>query len=316
MYFINLYYANIIKVISMKNIFCVDIGGSKLICGALTADGTILDVYRAEYPKDYTLDTILDHIKLGYQKLKHYNFYACGVAVPGLCDYSTGQWLYSPFSGLGNIPIAKIISEMTNLTTLADNDVNISALAEKYFGVCKNSADFLWITVSNGIGGGLFLNGKLYRGKGLSAGEIGHFIVEENGRKCGCGNNGCLEAHASGASIAAIYNEITNKNLTAKEIADLARGGEETALAVWQDAGRYIGKAAAYAVNLLNIDTVVLGGGAAEAFDLLEPSATKSLNANLFTKANPNVKILHSAPGRFAALMGCAALVLENKKEK
>ena len=70
------------------------------------------------------------------------------------------------------------------------------------------------------------------------------------------------------------------------------------------------------AVNLLNINTVVLGGGAAEAFDLLEPSATKSLNENLFTKANPNVKILHSAPGRFAALMGCAALVLENEKEK
>ncbi len=298
----------------MKNVFCVDIGGSKLICGVLNERGEILDTFRSEYPKDYTIDTITDLIREGFQKLKHYKFFACGVAVPGLCDYKSGKWLYSPFSGLGDIPIVKIISDITNLPTFADNDVNISALAEKYFGVCKDIDDFLWITVSNGIGGGLYLNGKLYRGQNLSAGEIGHFIVEENGRKCGCGSLGCLEAHASGASIAAIYNERTKNNLTAKEIAELAHGGNVDALSVWQEAGSYIGKAAAYAVNLLNIDAVVLGGGAAEAFDLLEPSATKNLNKNLFKKANPKTKILHSKPGRFAALMGCVALVLDSQK--
>lgn len=298
-----------------KNIFCVDIGGSKLICGALSSSGDILDTFRAEYPKNYTIDTITDLIREGYQALKDYDFYACGVAVPGLCDYKSGKWLYSPFSGLGDIPIVEIVSNMTDLPTYADNDVNISAAAEKYFGVCQDTTDFLWITVSNGIGGGLYLDNKLYRGAGLSAGEIGHFIVEENGRKCGCGSFGCLEAHASGASIGAIYNERTNSNLTAKEIADLARGGDEVALSVWQEAGAYIGKAAAYAVNLLNIDTVVLGGGAAEAFELLEPSATAAMQKNLFKKANPNAKILHSKPGRFAALMGCAALVLDSRKE-
>lgn len=298
----------------MKNIFCVDIGGSKLICGALSGSGEILDTFRAEYPKDYTIDTIIDLIYKGYQKLKHYSFCACGIAVPGLCDYKSGKWLYSPFSGIGDIPIVEIVGQMTGLPTYADNDVNISAVAEKYFGVCHDVSDFLWITVSNGIGGGLYLNDKLYRGKSLSAGEIGHFVVQENGRKCGCGSRGCLEAHASGASIAAIYNEKTGSNLTAKEIAELARNGEEFALSVWQEAGAHIGKASAYAVNLLNIDTIVLGGGAAEAFDLLEPSATTALQNNLFKKANPSVKILHSKPGRFAALMGCAALVLDNQK--
>ena len=298
-----------------KNIFCVDIGGSKLICGALSNGGEILDTFRAEYPKNYTIDTIIDLIREGYQKLKNYDFYACGVAVPGLCDYKSGKWLYSPFSGLGDIPIVEIISNMTNLPTYADNDVNISAAAEKYFGVCRDITDFLWITVSNGIGGGLYLDDRLYRGQGLSAGEIGHFIVKENGRKCGCGNTGCLEAHASGASIAAIYREKTGKDISAKEIADLAGGGQETALEVWRLAGHYIGKAAAAAINLLNVDTVVLGGGAAEAFNLLEPAATDSLERYVFKKANPNVKILHSKPGKYAALMGCAALVLESKKE-
>ena len=297
----------------MKNIFCVDIGGSKLVCGVLTPQGDIIDTYRADYPKGYTLDTILGFIREGYSALKQHDFDACGIAVPGLCDCEKGVWLYSPFSGLSNIPINQIISDMTGLPTVCDNDVNISALAEKHFGVCKDIDDFLWITVSNGIGGGLYLDGKLYRGQNLSAGEIGHFIVEENGRKCGCGNYGCLEAHASGASIAAIYNEKTGENISAKEIADLARDGNQTAVTVWQNAGSYIGKAVSYAVNLLGIDTVVLGGGAAEAFDLLEPSATAALDQYLFKKANPNVKILHSAPAHFAALKGCAALVLENR---
>lgn len=300
----------------MKNIFCVDIGGSKLICGALTVNGEILDSYRAEYPREYTIETILNYIREGFNKLSKYEYFACGAAVPGLCDYTTGEWLYSPFSGLGNIPMCNQISEITNLPTFADNDVNLSALAEKYFGVCKEISDFLWITVSNGIGGGLYLGGKLYRGQGLAAGEIGHFIVEQNGRKCGCGNKGCLEAYASGASIAAIYSEKTGNAFSAKDIADLARNGDSVALRTWQQAGAYIGKAAAYAVNLLNFDTVVLGGGAAEAFDLLEPFVTDSLNKNLFKKANPNVKVLHSLPGKFAALKGCAALVTENQKEK
>ena len=299
----------------MKNIFCVDIGGSKLICGALTQQGEILDSFRVEYPKDYTIDTIINYIIEGYKKLKHYDFYACVVAVPGLCDYKEGKWLYSPFSGIGDIPIVQKIKEITNLPTFADNDVNISALAEKYYGVCKQKTDFLWITVSNGIGGGLYLNNSLYRGSIFTAGEIGHFIVEKNGRKCGCGNNGCLEAYSSGASIAKIYYEKTGESISAKEIADRARGNEQIALSVWQDAGRYIGKAASYAVNLLGIDTIVLGGGAAEAFDLLQPYAKQELEENIFKKANPNVQILHSLPAKYASLMGCAALVIESKGE-
>jgi glucokinase len=298
-----------------NNIFAVDIGGSKLICGVLNTDGEILDTYRVDYLKDYTLQTVIDGIEEGYKNLKQYDCSYCGIAVPGLCDPDNGLWLYSPFSGIENIEICKIVSKITNLKTFCDNDVNISALAEKLFGVCKNSKDFLWVTVSNGIGGGLFLNGELYLGHSLNAGEIGHFIVEEdNPRKCGCGNFGCLEAMASGASIGAIYKERTGVDITAKEIAELARQGDIEALTVWNEAGAYIGKAVAYAINLLGLDTVVLGGGAAMGFDLLEASANKSLDIYLFKRANPNVKLIHSSLGGFAALKGCAALVIEKTK--
>lgn len=295
-----------------KNIFCVDIGGSKLMCGAINSGGVILESVEWQYPEGYSVDTVIKLITKGYEKLKGHELGICAAAIPGLCDYKKGQWLYSPFSKIENIPITQIIEDATGLKTYADNDVNLSALAERHFGICKSKNDFLWVTVSNGIGGGLFLDGKLYRGQNLSAGEIGHFIVEESGRECGCGNIGCLEAMASGASISNIYTEKTGTKLSAKEISRLAENGDEAALEVWQSAGYYIGKAASYAVNLLGIDTVVLGGGAAESFDILKSSADKALDRYLFKKANPEAKVVHSSLGRHAALLGCAALALEN----
>ena len=298
-----------------ENIFCVDIGGSKLVCGALTREGEILDTVRYDYPANYDLDMLIGFIREAYAKLSSYPFEYCGAAIPGLCDPERGLWLYSSFSGLADIPIANILTEMTGLTTYVDNDVNISALAERYFGVCKNERDFMWITVSNGIGGGVYLDGRLYRGPRMTSGEIGHVIVEEDeskARLCGCGSRGCLEAMASGASIGAIYNERMGTSLTAKDVAALAYEGDAEAIRVWSEAGAYIGKAAACAANLFGIGTFVLGGGAAEAFELLYPSADAALKKYVFTRANPDVRILHSEPGRFAALKGCAALVLDS----
>ena len=300
-------------VIKMKKIFCVDIGGSKLICGALTPDGNIVDTYRFDFPKEYSPDTIIEQVTIGYRQLAHHDFYACAIAVPGLCDHKSGKWLYSPFTDFKDIAITEIVSNITHLPTYADNDVNLSALAEKHYGICKDDSDFLWITVSNGIGGGLYLDGNLYRGHNLSAGEIGHFVVENNGRKCGCKNRGCLEAHASGASISALFCERTGIDIPAKEIATLARNGNADALSVWEEAGAYIGKAVSYAVNLLGLEKIILGGGAAEAFDLLEPSCTREMEKYVFKAANPDVEIMHSANGKWAALKGCAALVLEKE---
>ncbi len=296
----------------MNNIFAVDIGGSKMVCAVLTPNGDIVDSCRFDYKPGYTVEMLFDMIKKGYEQLKENPCEYCGAAIPGLCDIEKGYWLYSPFSGIENLPVAKRIQEITGLRTFVDNDVNVSALAERYFGLCKNVDDFVWLTVSNGIGGGLYLNGDVYRGKRMTSGEIGHIIVEEeNGRVCGCGNTGCLEAMASGASIGKIYKDRTGKAISAKDIAVLAREGEEEAIRVWREAGYYIGKASAHVINTLGIDTVVLGGGAAEAFDLLEEGANKALERFMFRRANPDAKILHSKLGSFAALKGCAALVID-----
>lgn len=294
-----------------KNLFSVDIGGSKLICGALTRTGEILESVRFDYAPGYTVEMLTDMIREGYLRLSAYEFDACGAAIPGLCDPKAGTWIYSPFSGIGDVPVAQILHGITGLPVFVDNDVNVSALAERCFGACPDSEDFLWITVSNGIGGGLFLRGDLYRGARMTAGEIGHVIVEEvNGRVCGCGNRGCLEAMASGASIAAIYAERTGKRIDTKTLAALARDGDAESARVFSEAGAYIGKAAAHTVNLLGLDTVVIGGGVSESFDLIEAGIRSAFGRFVFEKANPSVAVLPSALGRYAALKGGAALVL------
>lgn len=288
-----------------------------MICGVVDSNGKVLDTVRFDYPDGCTIDQILKYITNCWDDLKQWNCTVCGVAIPGLADPSNGVWKYSPFSGIENIPIAELLEERIGLPVYIDNDVNICALAELRFGACHGIDNFLWMTVSNGIGGGLILNSELYCGAGMSAGEIGHFVVEENTERiCGCGNKGCLEAMASGASIAAIYNKMTGKNITAKEIASLAYSGEAEAIQVFVDAGRYIGKAAAYAVNLLNLEAVVLGGGVANSFDFLEPHIEDAFSRYVFKHANPEVKIIKTTLGYHAALIGCAALAAYQLEKK
>lgn len=293
-----------------KNIFAVDIGGSKLICGIVTTEGTIIKTYRFDYPNGVTIDQILNLISNCRNSSAEYECIACCAAIPGLTEPESGVWRYSPFSGISDIPMAEHLKKITGLPSFIDNDVNLCALAEAYYGACRNTKDFLWVTVSNGIGGGLILNGELYHGTGMCAGEIGHLIVEEHdGLPCGCGRTGCLEAMASGASFTPRYERLTGIRKTAAEIALLAKNGDEAAIKTFTDAGRYIGKAAAIAVNLLNLDTVVIGGGVSNSFEILKPSLEKAFLEHVFLQANPNAKVIKTQVGYYAALIGCAALV-------
>ncbi|MCL2711228.1 MAG: ROK family protein [Planctomycetaceae bacterium] len=242
------------------------------------------------------------------------NYERIGITIPGLADPVNGIWVYACFSGIRDVPIAKILSEKYGKPVFIDNDVNACALAERRFGICKETNDFLWITVSNGIGGGLVLGGKVYAGHFGNAGEVGHFcVVEKNGFRCGCGNDGCLEAEAAGPGIARRYAALLGKeppDFSAEKIAELARAGNETALSVFGTTGRLIGKAASYAVNLLNLEKVVIGGGVSNSFDLLLPSMEASFREKLFRDANPRAVFEKTALGTNAGLAGAVAVAL------
>jgi len=299
-------------------ILAIDIGGSQFRTALAAISGSGIEFSPAaqrQLAPDCTADKLFAMLEESIAESAQYGSYErIGVTIPGLADPIGGIWVYACFSGIRNVPITKILSEKYGGKPVSiENDVNACALAERKFGVCKETKDFLWITVSNGIGGGLILDGNIYRGHFGNAGEIGHFNVVDNGFQCGCGNYGCLEAEAAGPGIARRYAALRGKepkDHSAKEIAERARMKDEIAQSVFDTTGRLIGRAASYAVNLLNLEKVVIGGGVANSFDLFFPAMETTFREKIFREANPNAVIEKTGLGTNAGLAGAAALAM------
>jgi len=294
----------------------IDIGGSKYVVGLVTRVGQILAKKRHAWAVT-DAGLAVKHITQGAKALlaehPQHAPQLIGITIPGLADPRRGLWVEASFSGIRNLPIAEILERELGLPAFADNDGQACALAEKLFGLCRDTSDFLYLTVSNGIGASLFVHGRLCGGSDGNAGELGHCTVVENGRPCKCGNRGCLEMHASGPGIALNYTELGGKPLPdgmpadAEEIARRAIAAEPEALATYALEGEYLGKALAFACNLLNPAKVVLGGGVSLAFPCYEPSLRQALWARLYRSANRNLTVLPTALGYDGGLLGAAS---------
>jgi glucokinase len=303
-------------------ILAVDMGGSKFIAGLVNGGGTILAAEKHLWGKSgegLDADTLIADVKAAVHALlaahRSCRPVCMGAAIPGLADPEKGLWIEASFSGIRDLPFAAVMESEFGLPVKADNDVRACALAEKRFGCCRGVSDFLWITVSNGIGGCVFLDGKPYRGASGNAGEIGHVIVEEGSaaRPCKAGHSGCAEMHASGPALAKNYRGwggacIDGTIPDAKNIAALARAGDGAAIAAYETEGRYLGRAIGAAVNLLGVEKVVLGGGVSLDFDLFKASLETTLAGHIYRAANPRVSVEASPLGYHAALLGAAAL--------
>ena len=186
----------------MRTFLCFDIGGSKYNVGLLRQDGTILARQKSLWHGHSQQEMLAELFCAGHAVLAQCPGQApcaAGATIPGLADAASGMWVEASFSGIRNVPIAHLLEQEFGLPAAIENDARACALAERMFGAGKDVDDFFYVTVSNGIGGALFLNGALYTGALGNAGEIGHCTAVENGRPCGCGKRGCLEAHAAGA---------------------------------------------------------------------------------------------------------------------
>lgn len=301
-------------------VFACDIGGSKLLCGFVDENGEIIDNQKISLSPDTGIDALEAHLENLYSTLRKNNPtchpIACGMTIPGLADTANGIWEYACFSGISDYPIAARMRKKLGLPIWIENDVNACALAEKAYGSCHDCSNFLWVTVSNGVGGGLVLNGSLYPGAFGGAGEIGHVIVEENGPFCPCGHRGCLEAVAAGPAISKRYEVLTGKQKSAKEIAELARNHDKNALTVLQKTGKFIGRGLGKAASLLNLERYVLGGGVMQSFDLMEAQIRESFRAEAFARPNPHAKIVVTALRYEAGLLGAAAVAFANIKNE
>jgi glucokinase len=295
----------------------VDVGGTNLRCALVAADGTVLQ--RASLATDiasgraFFLERLLGLLVelKDSARAQGMRVLAAGLGVPGL--FSNDGVLRSSVNlvALEGLNLARTVSDGLGLPAVALNDANASAVGEQRFGAARSYASYLMLTLGTGVGGGLILDGKLWTGIDGVAGEFGHVTVEPNGRSCGCGNRGCLEQYASATAIAALAAGCglgaDGGRLDAARVAQLAREGNATAMGIYHQAGVYLGIAAAGAINFLNLEAIILGGGVAESFDLLAETMSREIAARAFAIPAQRARVLKGELGDDAGVLGAAA---------
>jgi glucokinase len=269
-------------------VLALDVGGTKLAAGVVTGDGRVLS--RAVIPSDAQEGpwSMIDrHVDLGRRVVDDAGVPWAGIAGVGIAcggplDPRNGIILSPPnLPGWDGIPLVDAVSERLRLPAAVENDATAGALAEWWFGAGRSHGvdDLVYLTVSTGIGGGLVLDGRLYTGVTGNAGELGHLTVIYDGRPCGCGRRGCLEAYASGTNIAARARESITAggssslagvpSITAKEVATHAREGDQLARWIWDESMAMLASGVANIVDIFDPALVVLGGGVTRAGDQL-----------------------------------------------
>ena len=301
----------------METYLAVDLGGSKYMVAVIDEAGRILSKRRRVW-ETLSRETVLSAVIEESRSILEETGVrpaACGITIPGLADPASGTWVEASFSGIRDFPICNEISKALGIPAFCDNDGQAYALGEMIFGCCKNTSDFIFMNVSNGIGGSAVSAGKLLTGHRNFAGESGHCNVVPDGRPCKCGRLGCLEMYASGPAISKTYAEKGGRKETdCKTVAEMARKGDPASLEAFEEAGMHMGRILAVAVNILNPRRIVLGGGVSLAFDLFFPALKRSLDKGIYEYANRDLEILPTPLGYEAGLYGAAAIAITNRR--
>jgi glucokinase len=247
---------------------------------------------------------------------------AVGIAIPGLVNRQSDRVVASrdlPYIVRDNLHTD--LMEATGLRFELENDANAAAYGEFKIGAGRGSHDLFYITIGQGIGGAIILNGKLWTGVSGLAGEVGHITIDTEGVECECGNTGCLETVASAPNIVRRANErlnrdgtsslsklSINKNFTADDMAREAKEGDDFSLMMIERTGKYIGTGVASIINLLNIERIVLGGGVMQAGDLILKPIIQEAKRRAFLPCFEATQIVVAALGEDAATIGAAML--------
>lgn len=312
-------------------------GGTKTLAGVLNSKaGVIKRIKRPAEPggnqKSYIniITEIVNDI-LYKSELKSKNIKALCLGIPGSLNPYSGIVSLAPNLGLKNFNVKEKLNKKFPFPVLIENDVNIGALGIHRFGKAKNSKNMLAVFIGTGIGGGLIINGSIYRGSNYSAGEIGHTIIEKDGPVCGCGKRGCFEALASRTAIAKnIVADIKrnkksrvskyispSKPIKSRMLAAAVKANDKVVVKHLSNACEIIGLVLANATNIMNFDTVVLGGGLIEALDhFLLPKIKESLQYYAHKDTFSALKLIANDLGDDAALYGGIPLAEEFLKLK
>ena len=321
----------------MRFVLGIDIGGTNLVVGSVAEDGSSLHALAseptlAEAGEKDVLDRLIAlatrAIDQTRREIPGAEIIGIGVGAPGPLDTKSGIVLLTPNLGWENLPLRSIIHDRLGLSAALDNDANCAVLGEWWMGAARGTRTAIGITIGTGIGGGLILDGKLFHGASDCAGEIGHTTIDTEGRRCKCGNYGCLEAYASGPNIALrAIEEIQAgaesrlpqyvggdlRKITAQTVYQAAHDGDDLALEVVNDTAGFLGTAIANLVNVFNPEVVVICGGVTLAGDHLFVPLRREVTRRAFKPAVSVCRIVPCELSGTAGVYGAAKVFLDQR---
>jgi glucokinase len=307
----------------------IDVGGTNIKIALVESNGTITYSNtlptRTEMGYEYTINNMKQAIRelMSETKTDKNSIEGIGFGFPGQIDCQKGIVRLAPnVPGWVDVPIAEMIEKEFGIPTRVDNDVRCAALGELNYGAGVGCQNLICITVGTGIGSGLIINGKLVRGASNAAGELGHIKLQmQDGPLCGCGDYGCLEAFASGPAIVAMaedyikggkstkYRELGSTEITPYIVAEAAKQGDPVAKRIFTIIGEYIGVGLASAVNLLNPEKIIIGGGVADAGEILLGPLRETLLKRAMPISGAAVEIVPAKLGNTAGVIGASLLI-------
>jgi glucokinase len=314
----------------------IDLGGSKILTAVVDSRGEMLSSDESMTPatkgREAVIQSILDsvHSALKQAGVALSEICAVGVGAAGISDPEAGILFTSPnLPGLRDVPLRDIVQERLGKNVFLINDANAAALGEFYFGAARGARNFIYVTLSTGIGGGIVIDGKIYTGVIGVAGEVGHMTIDDKGPLCNCGNRGCWETLASGTALAKEakhrikggvrtsildYAEGDIEKVTAQVIYSAAEQGDSLAKELIARTGYYVGVGLANLINIFNPELIVIGGGLSNIGDMLLGPAFKTAGERAYKEAFQAVHFAAAELGRNSGVLGAAAFALQEMR--
>jgi len=287
-----------------------DLGGTHLKFGLTDSTGKIIfDSKTATPPTIKQLLELLEKLWNDLKRKETRKVAAIGFGFPGIFSLDQQRILQSPnYAELDNFDLLPALSAFIEVPFWVNNDANMAAFGEYKCGAGKGAHSLIFLTIGTGLGAGIILDGKLWRGKCGFAGELGHVTVNPEGEKCNCGGQGCLETEVSAPKIVRNYNVIRKKDeeISGEEVFARAKKGEMAARQAFAQAGHFLGIGLGIAMNLLNPDKILLGGAVMSAGDLLLSPALEEVKKRAYKASYQCCKIERASLGNKAGFLGAA----------
>jgi glucokinase len=307
----------------------VDLGGTKLLAGAVDADlgvhhRTRRDVAGIEQGEllERCVDAVHEAVDAAPGLVR-----GVGFGIPALIDQRRGIAVVAVNLPLEGVRFRDLMAERLGLPVWVDNDANLAALAEHRHGAARGTTEAVVLTLGTGIGGGLVLSGEVYRGAIGAGAELGHMVIAEDGPPCqgNCPNHGCLEVMASGTALARVAGELAmdrpesglgraraeGREITGPLVTELAHDGDESAVEALATIGRHLGVGLSSFVNVFNPEVIVIGGGVIGAGDLLLEPAREEMLRRALPPSRDEVRVVPARFGQEAGMLGAATLAME-----